>query len=144
MPPFVLEAVSSSRVRRDLEDKTELYRLLGAREYVIARLDIARPRLEGHRREALGGWSAWMPDGEGRLWSEVLGLGLMVRGGEVQAVTREGEVLRILPEETQARQQEALARARAEAARRQAEKETARLRAALERLTRGRDETADR
>ena len=29
MPPFVLEVASTSSVRRDLEEKTEIYRLLG-------------------------------------------------------------------------------------------------------------------
>ena len=121
MPPFVLEVVSASSVQRDLEEKAELYRLLGAREYAIVRLDLDEPRLEGYRQVASGAWEAWAPDGKGRLWSVVLGLELVLRGGEVRAVTREGEMLRTLAEETLARQQEALAREQAEAAQRQAE-----------------------
>ena len=128
MPPFVLEVVSSSSLKRDLEEKSEIYRLLGAQEYVIVRLDLAVPRLEGYRRDESRAWTTWAPDGEGRLWSGVLGLGLVLRGREVRAVTHEGEVLRTPHEEAQARAQEAQARARAD-------EEVARLRAALERLT---------
>jgi hypothetical protein len=119
MPPFVLEVVSSSSVRRDLEEKTEIYRLLGAQEYVIVRLDLAEPRLEGYRRGATGAWERWVLDAQGRLWSAVLGLGLILEGSEVRAVTSDGEILRTLPE---------------------AEEEVARLRADLERLTRGGDQ----
>jgi len=128
MPPFVLEVVSSSSVKRDLEEKTEIYRLLGAQEYALVRLDLAVPRLEGYRREETRAWTPWAPDGEGRLWSGVLGLGLVLRGREVRAVTHEGEVLRTPHEEAQARAQEAQARARAD-------EEVARLRAALDQLT---------
>jgi hypothetical protein len=117
-------------VKRDLEEKTEIYRLLGAQEYALVRLDLAVPRLEGYRRDATGAWTPWAPDGAGRLWSGVLGLGLVLRGREVRAVTPEGEVLRTPREEAQARGEEAQARA-------QADEEVARLRAALERLTHG-------
>lgn len=141
MPPFVLEVVSALSVQCDLDEKTELYRILGAREYAIVRLDLDEPRLEGYRQTASGAWEAWGPDGKGRLWSEVLELGLVLRGGEVRAMTRAGEMLLTLAEETLARQQEALAREQAEAAQRQAEQEVADLRAALERLTRRGDET---
>lgn len=150
MPPFVLEVVSSSSVKRDLEEKTELYRLLGAHEYAIVRLDLAAPRLEGYRRDERERWIVWAPDGEGRLWSAVLGLGLTLRGGAVRAVTRDGALLRTPREEAEARAQaeaaqarEAQARAQAEAAqareakaRAQAEEELARLRATLDRLQR--------
>jgi hypothetical protein len=130
MPPFVMETVSKSSVRRDLEEKERIYRALGAQEYAIVRLDLAEARLEGYRRSETGAWNVWGPDAQGQLWSEVLGLGLVMRGREVRAVTREGELLRTPPEAEAARQ-------RAEAARQQAEEELARLRAALERLTQG-------
>jgi hypothetical protein len=161
MPPFVLEVVSGSSVRRDLEEKTEIYRLLGARECAIVRLDLAEPRLEGYRRGGTGAWEAWVADAQGRLWSAVLGLGLVLRGDEVRAVTRAGELLFTQPETEAARQAESEAHARAEAAhqreaeahartevarqaearaRQQAEEEVVRLRAALERLNGGDDE----
>ena len=148
MPPFVLEVVSASSVRRDLEEKRELYRLLGAQEYAIVRLDLAVPRLEGYRHDARGMWEAWTPDGTGRLWSAVLGLGLVLRGGEVRAVTRAGALLPTPAEEAQARAQAEAAQAQAEAARAEeaearsrAEEEVARLRDILDRLSRGDDGT---
>jgi hypothetical protein len=150
MPPLVLEVVSSSSVKRDLEEKTEIYRLLGAHEYAIVRLDLAEVRLEGYQRGATGAWEAWAHDAQGRLWSNVLGLGLVLREGEVRAVTREGELLRTPPEAEAerrqaeaARQAEAQARVQADAARQEAEEELARLRAMLERLTRGEEQAAE-
>ena len=133
LPPFVLEVVSASSVRRDLQEKTELYRLLGAQEYAIVRLDLAAPRLEGYRRTPAGAWETWTPDDAGQLWSGVLGLGLLLVDDEVRAVTRAGELLPTLPEETAARQAETQARA-------QAEEEVARLRTTLERLTRAEED----
>lgn len=126
MPPFVLEVVSAASVRRDLEQKTELYRLLGAQEYAIVRLDLPEPRLEGYRRDGRGRWVVWRPDRAGVLWSAVLELGLVMRAGEARALTRDGALLPTPTEEAQARAAEAQARARAEA-------EVARLRAELAR-----------
>lgn len=116
MPPFVLDVVSSSSMQRDLEETTELYRQLGAREYALVRLDLAVPRLEGYRRDETRVWTVWAPDAEGRLWNGVLGLGLLLCGSAVRAVTREDEVSRTPREEAEGRQQEAQARAQAEAA----------------------------
>lgn len=133
MPPFVLEAVSSSSVQRDLEEKERLYRLLGVEEYALVRLDLPSPRLEGYRRDAAGAWGRWRPDERGRLWSAVLGLWLLMQGDDVQAMTPEGELLLSPQQEAQARQQEMQAR-------RQAEQEVARLRAELERLAHDRED----
>ena len=155
MPPFVLEVVSPSSVEHDLTEKTELYRILGAEEYAIVRLDLAEARLEGFRRDGRGAWVPWLPDRTGQLWSAVLGLGLVLRDGEVRAVTRQGELLRTPAEaeaargaaeaaredEAQARRQAEAAREAAEAARAAAEEEVARLRAALEQRTKDADET---
>jgi hypothetical protein len=101
------------------------------------RLDLAVPRLEGYRRDETGAWTPWAPDGAGRLWSGVLGLGLVLRGREVRAMTSQGEMLRTPREEAQARGEEAQARREEAQARAQADEEVARLRAALERLTHG-------
>jgi Uma2 family endonuclease len=136
-PPFVLEVVSGSSVKRDLEEKTEIYRLLGAQEYAIARLDLALPRLEGYRRDAGGAWRAWPGETGGGLWSTVLELRLELLGDAVRAVTAAGEILHTLPEAEAAWQQAEAARAEEAHARRQAEAELERLRAELERLTRG-------
>lgn len=137
-PPFVLEVVSPSSVARDLDDKLEMYDLLGAREYALLRTDKDNTPLQGYRRGASDHLEPWLPDAEGRLWSEVLGLYLLVRDGLVQAMTRDGGLLLTPEQEAAARQQEAAARKEAEAARQQAEDEAARLRAELDRL-RGRE-----
>ena len=120
-PPFVLEVVSPSSAARDHEEKLEAYDLLGAREYALftPREDGASA-LQGYRRAVNGAFEPWPRDERGRLWSEVLGLYLMVRGTLVQAETREGRLL-LSP------QQEAEAR-------RKAEEEANRLRQELERL----------
>jgi len=161
-PPFVLEVVSTSSVRRDLTEKTEIYRLLGVQEYAIVRLDVAAARLEGYRQGTTGQWESWEPDAQGRLWSAVLGLWLVLRAGEVRAMTATGELLRTLPEAEAERLAEAERRAQVEAerlaeaerraqaeaerqaeaqARAEAEAEVARLRALLDRLTLGGGET---
>jgi hypothetical protein len=127
MPPFVLEVVSSSSLERDLTEKTEIYRLLGAQEYAIVRPDLTPPRLEGFRRDASGAWVVWEPDADGRLWSAVLGLWLVMAGAEVRAMTHEGKML-LTPRE------EAVAHRREAAARREAEEELARLREVVARL----------
>ena len=126
MPPFVLEVVSASSVRRDLEEKTELYRLLGAQEYAIVRLDLPTPRLEGFRRDGRGRWLRWRPETGGVLWSTVLGLGLVMRGSggthpTVRAITREDVLLPTPDEEAAARAREARAREQAELAQERAE-----------------------
>jgi hypothetical protein len=94
---------------------------------VIVRLDLREPRLEGYHLGVSGRWEAWPANEQGRLWSNVLGLWLAMVGGEVRALTQDGELLPTQAEEW--------------AARRQAEEEVARLRAMLDRLTRGGDET---
>jgi hypothetical protein len=127
MPPFVLEVVSASSVKRDLEEKERIYRLLGVQEYVIVRLDLPERRLEGYRMGATGTWETWPADEQGCLWSGVLRLWLAVIEGEVRALTQAGELLPTQVEERVARQQ--------------AEAEVARLRAMLDHLTRGGDET---
>lgn len=150
-PPFVLEVVSPSSVARDLEEKRAIYWFLGAREYALFRPDDENTPLWGYRSAARTGvrarrrmpprWEAWPLDDEGRLWSAVLGLHLVVRNGLVQAMTPEGRLLPT-PEQAElawhesetARAQAEAARQESEAARRLAEQEIARLRAELERL----------
>jgi Putative restriction endonuclease len=119
-PPFVLEVVSPSSATRDQQDKRLAYDLLGAREYALfTPREGASSTLEGYRRGATGGFEPWPPDERGRLWSEVLGLYLVVRGALLQAETAAGRLL-LTPEQT-------------EAARRLAEDEAERLRRELER-----------
>jgi Uma2 family endonuclease len=143
-PHFVLEVVSPSSSVRDENDKRDAYDFLGAREYALFTPREGRPTtLDGYRRAQDGRFEAWQPDEHGRLWSEVLGLFLMVRGRLLYAQTPDGQILR-LPEQSEAElAREAQARQQAEAnltreaeARRQAEAEVARLRGELERLRR--------
>lgn len=129
MPPFVLEVVSKTSVKRDLGEKERIYRLLGAREYAIVRLDVAEARLEGYRVDERGRWVRWAADERGRLWSTVLGLWLVLEDDEVRAQTPTGEPLRTPLQLEAARQQ-------ADAALNAAEQEVARLRAEIERLSR--------
>lgn len=130
-PPFVLEVVSPSSVQRDQVDKREAYELLGAREYALfTPREGAESILEGYRRGVAGAFEVWLPDAEGRLWSDVLGLYLVVRGSLLQAQTRQGRLLLTPPQEAEAHRQEAEARRRAEA-------EVERLRRELQRYESG-------
>jgi Uma2 family endonuclease len=126
-PPFVLEVVSPSSTERDEEEKRHAYELLGVREYALfTPREGGRSRLEGYRRGADGRFAPWLPDEQGRLWSEALGLYLTVRGPLLQAQTREGRLL-LTPQEASAALREA------EEGRRRAEEEIERLRRELAR-----------
>lgn len=119
MPAFVLEMVSASSVQHDLEQKTELYRILGAQEYAIARLDQRKVILDGYHRSSANEWVPWPRDTHGRLWSEVLQLYLAIdEHSTVGAQDKDGHWLPTL--------------ASAEEARQQAEAEVVRLRSLLE------------
>jgi Uma2 family endonuclease len=108
-PPFVLEVVSPSSTTRDEVDKHLAYELLGTQEYALfTPQEGDTSTLEGYRRGPSNALEPWLPDEQGRLWSDVLGLYLVVHGTLVQAETREGRVL-LTPE------QEAEGRRRAEA-----------------------------
>lgn len=127
-PPFVLEVVSEDSIGRDLEEKLELYRVLGAREYVLfaPTADLKLPSLQGYRRDREGQFTEWQVDDHGRLFSDVLGLRLVVQERPSSRLLRaedvHGTLLPTLEE--------------AEAARRRAEAEVERLRAELERRNR--------
>ena len=155
-PPFILEVVSPSSIERDEIEKRHAYELLGVREYALfAPRDGDDSTLAGFRRGDDGQFAPWVPDAEGRLWSETLGLFLAVRGPFLQAETAEGELL-LTPEQTgaawrgakdaleretaarqrevAARERETMAREREVAAREAAEAEVARLCEELARL----------
>ena len=130
-PAFVLEVVSPSSLARDQVDKRKAYDLLGAQEYALfTPRDDGVSTLEGYRRNAAGDFEPWPPDGEGRLWSAVLGLYLVVRGDMLQAQTPDGRLL-LTPEQVEARLREV------EQARRLAEAEAEQLRRELEQYRRG-------
>ncbi len=147
-PPFVLEVVSPSSKARDEQEKKRAYDLLGVQEYVIFTPLLDKPStLVGWRRGQSGRFEPWPLDGEGRLWSAVLSLYILVRDERVRAQTGEGEVLLTPEEEAEGRRQEAEGRRRVEAAlqresdarraeeaaRQRAEEELAQLRRELER-----------
>jgi Uma2 family endonuclease len=119
-PPFVLEVVSPSSSERDRETKRKAYEALGAQEYALftPRAEGSLP-LEGYRRGATGLFERWLPDADGRLRSEVLGLYLLGCGRLLRLQTPDGHLLPTFEE--------------AEAARRRAEEEVERLRSELER-----------
>jgi len=140
-PPFVLEVISPSSVGRDQDEKRRAYDLLGAREYALFRPHQGQAStLRGYRRSEDGQFEPWWPDARKRLWSDVLGLYLVVRGTLVQAETPEGRVL-LTPEQSEverereatARQQADLERATEAEFRRQAEAGRAREAAARQR-----------
>ena len=133
-PPFVLEVVSPSSTERDEFDKQRAYALLGVQEYALfTPRDGRESKLEGYRRDAAGQCVPWLPDAQSRLWSETLGLFLVVRGPLLQAETATGELL-LTPEQSGA------ALRGAETAREQAEAEVARLRQELAQLRGEHDE----
>lgn len=99
-PPFVLEVVSPSSTERDEEEKLRAYELLGVREYALfTPRDERASQLVGYRRGQSGAFEPWPPDAEGRLWSAVLGLFLVVRGTLLQAQTADGRLL-LTPEQS--------------------------------------------
>ena len=129
-PPFVLEVVSPSSSDRDHITKRGVYEEMQAREYVLFTPYADRPAiLSGYRRDAAGGFEEWRTDDRGRLWSEVLGLFLVVEGRTVRAETREGELIPTLKEAVANTQREA-------SARREADLEVERLRRENEELRR--------
>jgi len=136
-PPFVLEVVSPSSTTRDELDKRHAYHLLGAREYALFTPRDGMPSiLEGYRRNAAGQFESWPLDDQGRLWSEVLGLRLVIRGALLQAETRDGRLLLTPEQAEEARARGEDARQRAEDALSQAEDAANRLRAELEQYKR--------
>ncbi len=110
-PPFVLEVVSPSSVTRDEVHKRRAYDLLGAREYVLFRPREGRAStLHGYRRGEDGQFEPWQPDAQGRLWSELLELYLVVRGQLVQAQTADSQLLPTPGQNAAARRQAEAAR----------------------------------
>lgn len=132
-PPFVLEVVSPSSTGRDQREKRYAYDLLGAREYALFTPHTGEPSLlEGYRRNAAGQFEPWLPDADGRLWSDVLRLYLVVRGAILQAQTPEGRLLLTPKQSEEERQRAEEERKREAQARQQAEEDRARERQARE------------
>ena len=122
VPDLVLEVLSQHSWRKDVHDKTALYRALGVREYWLFdphgwRRDGGEP-LQVLKRSASGDWTAASTTraGDG-LVSEVLGLEVLIRDGQLRF--REPGSQDVLPDVVEA------ARLREELAV-QADRETAR------------------
>lgn len=140
-PPFVLEVVSPSSVERDEEDKRKAYEDLEVREYALfTPREEPESSLRGYRRNSAGRFEPWEPDSSGRLWSEVLGLYLIVQDDLLQAQTLTGRLLLTPEQEADARRQAAVAYQREAEARQRAETEVERLRRELEQYRNGHDE----
>lgn len=149
-PAFVVEVVSAASVKRDVEEKAAAYARLGVEEYVLywpeaeewqgekrGRRGLLEPALQGYRRDrATGQYIEWKADPQGRLLSEVLGMWLVARGGELHAQERDGSWLPTHEEEAEAYDEAHLRAEREADLRRRAESEVARLRAELERRQR--------
>ncbi len=134
-PSFVLEVVSPSSEDRDRNDKSLAYELLGAREYALFTPDASGPaRLEGYRRNSAGRFEPWQPDREGRLWSDVLGLFLLVQGEILRAATPDGRLLLTFDEAIAASTRVQAERDRVQAERDRVQAENEELRREIERL----------
>jgi hypothetical protein len=132
-PSFVLEVVSPESLDRDLRIKPDRYERMGVEEYALFSPEtpdgrrLLSPPLQGYRRDSVSGdFMPWEADEEGRLFSEVLGLWLVERAGELRLQRPDGSWVPTPDEMAEAHEHEALAR-------RQLEAELARLRAELER-----------
>jgi hypothetical protein len=136
-PPFVLEVVSPNSTTRDQVEKRRAYNMMAVREYALFTPREEGPStLEGYRRAASGAFGRWAPDAQGRLWSAVLGLHLVVQGRLLQAQTPEGRLL-LTPEQAEfARQRAETERLRADAERQRSEAELRRAQEEIERLRR--------
>jgi Uma2 family endonuclease len=124
-PAFVLDVVSPESESRDLEIKPERYERMRVMEYALFApptlegLVLLDPPLQGYRLPPAGDeYVPWEPDADGRLYSEVLDLWLVVHEGELRVQQTDGSWLPTLQEET--------------ACRAAAERELERLRAKLE------------
>src|SRR5438067_91250 len=94
-PAFVLEVLSQSSVARDTDAKRRLYEALGAQEYVLFAPEpgLLEPPLQGYRRGEEGRFAPWLPDADGRIWSDVLGLWLAAEERLLRAVQADGQPL---------------------------------------------------
>jgi len=101
-PRFIVEVLSSTFVNRDLNTKRRMYRVAGAREYLI--FDPTGEWLEDLRVRAwrlpvaeadqpIPEWEQWEPDAAGTWHSEVLGLGFRVEGMLLRAVRPDGSLM---------------------------------------------------
>ena len=139
-PDFVLEITSKTTRAKDQGAKKGIYAFLGVREYYQydPTGDYLNPQLQGLRL-ADGNYfpvaTTTLPDGTVSLASEVLGLELQVKSGEMRffdPATKQN--LLTYEEQAAAKQQAEAAQQQAEAAQQQAESKAQRLAAKLREL----------
>jgi Uma2 family endonuclease len=138
-PEVVFEITSAGSRTEDTVTKRALYEQLGVREYFLFDPlgEYLSPALQGHRLTD-GSYVPLVPQQDGSLRSEVLGLELRLRDGRLRLFEpASGEWLRSPDEQEAERQAEALARQAAEARAAAAEAELQRLKAQLETLRAG-------
>ena len=101
-PRFIVEVLSSTSVTRDLNTKRRMYRVAGAREYVV--FDPTGEWLRGAQVQAwrlptvdadrpMPEWEEWAPDEAGTWRSAVLGLGFRVEGMLLRVVRPDGSLM---------------------------------------------------
>ena len=139
-PDFVLEITSKTTRAKDQGAKKGIYAFLGVREYYQydPTGDYLNPQLQGLRL-ADGNYfpvaTTTLPDGTVSLASEVLGLELQVKSGEMRFFNpATGQNLLTYEEQAAAQQQAEAAQQQAEAAQQQAESKAQRLAAKLREL----------
>ena len=140
-PDFVLEVLSASSWRNDIDRKPALYAELGVREYWTfdprgVRTD-GGPRLEGWRLRRKGTRKRIVPSPSGDLRSEVLGL-VLFRSGRLLRF-RDSTTGEVLPDHVESETMRAAAESRASAAESRASIAESQVVAARERLA---EETA--
>lgn len=154
IPSLVIEIISpvDPRIRKwDEVDKFKLYQRVGIPEYIL--VEPPRPEnghrflLQGHRLDPQGGYQPIVPDTQGRLRSETMGLlfGASAAGDRLEVFdARTGERLLYPVElETRAAREEAARRSAEKRAVREAEaRRSAELRAVREAAARQAEETA--
>lgn len=126
-PCVIFEITSESSMVEDMVTKSALYARLGVREYFIfdPMREYVSSRMLGFRLEA-GEYAPVMPDGDGRIFSEELGVFLIPEGGLLRALDPQtGQKLPSLQEAMALAQQEAQ---RAEQETQRAEQEAQRAR----------------
>jgi hypothetical protein len=134
-PAFVLEVVSPESRVRDVRRKVELYRLIGAQEYVIFDpLAVVRPQLQAYGYDGQSKWAPMAAGANGEIVSGFLGLTFHADGVLLRIRDRHGRLLRTPDEEFQARLAAELSQYEERQARLRAESETAALRTELDRL----------
>ncbi len=149
-PDVVFEVTSRSTRSEDESFKPQMYELIGVKEYFLydPSSEYLHPAMQGFRRQGKEGFVAMVPDQDGSLTSETLGIVLRLDGEELvmsdlptgDVLTTEAEAERAAKEaERAAKEAERAAKEAERAAKEAAEARVAELQAELDRLRRDQD-----